>query len=88
MNQELSQVATQAMHINVALRCYRTTDKHMSLGLQDGLGKQTLDTNVALRGSMDHIDLLRKSNLENELFVILYILWLLRPREIMELHNV
>jgi hypothetical protein len=59
----------------------------MSLGLQDGLGKQNMDTNVALRGSMDHINLLRKSNRENEPFFILDILLLLKTEEIMELHN-
>lgn len=50
------------------------TDIYMNLWLQQVLGQQTLDTKLALRGSMDHRGLLRSSNPGNELIFMSNIL--------------
>lgn len=68
--------------------CCRTTEFPRNLGLPQSPGQQTIDTNVASRGSMDTGGLLRKSIPENEAFFILDILSLHRTRAIMQLGNV
>lgn len=45
----------------------QTTDIHMSLGLQQGLGQWTMDSNMASRSRTDHRGLSRRSSPENEL---------------------
>lgn len=48
----------------------QTTDIHKNIEFHHGLGKQTLDTTMASRGSTDHRRLSRMSSPENDLLFI------------------